>query len=110
MMQPATCPVCGRTTLAVRGRLSCCTPGSRPKPPKRDDCVHRGAELRRQECPTCCGGKTDIKVFACAVHCECSIRTRLVGVAGCCDSRCGDYVATSPPAAAPAASSEPPAG
>jgi hypothetical protein len=54
----------------------------------RAKCRHLGDELRRQECPTC-QGTVKLKVFACAIHGECTPETPLEGVA-CCAS-CPDW-------------------
>lgn len=56
----------------------------------RPACGHLGEELRRQECPTCCG-KVKLKVFACEVHGECTPAKELPCVA-CCIS-CAEYLA-----------------
>jgi|AGTN01.2.fsa_nt_gi hypothetical protein len=45
-------------------------------------CVHRGEQLRLQECPTCCGS-VRVKVFACAIHGECVIEKNGLGLARC---------------------------
>jgi hypothetical protein len=90
------CEVCGDETKRVYGRAptqSCAKPAS---PLPKEPCVHRGAETRRVASTICCGGeKTRIKVFACAVHGECTIGTKFQGIQ-CCAS-CGEYegVATS---------------
>jgi hypothetical protein len=57
--------------------------------PTPSPCSHLGAETRQQPCDSCNGGKTRIKIFACAIHGECTIGKRLDGLA-CC-SGCGDY-------------------
>jgi hypothetical protein len=51
-------------------------------------CVHRGPELRQEPYPTCPAG-TRIKIFACAIHGECQLDDRIVGVNFCeeCDER-----------------------
>lgn len=51
-------------------------------------CAHRGAETRKVECPTC-GGGVSLKVFACALHGECTIAKQVDGLA-CC-ATCPDY-------------------
>lgn len=51
-------------------------------------CRHRGAEVRRQDCATC-AGKVLLKVFACAVHGECTIG-RQHDATACC-ATCPDY-------------------
>jgi len=51
-------------------------------------CVHLSAEIRREECGTCTNNPR-IKVFACALHCECTLGKPLTGIA-CC-ATCGDY-------------------
>jgi hypothetical protein len=57
-------------------------------------CDHLGAEVRREDCTGCKGKRTQIKIFDCAVHGECSIGKKLDGVA-CC-AGCKDF-ATTPP-------------
>jgi hypothetical protein len=47
-----------------------------------------GTEVRLQGCSSC-GGSWQIKVFACAIHGECTLGKRLDGLA-CC-SECQDY-------------------
>jgi hypothetical protein len=51
-------------------------------------CIHRGPELRQEPCPTC-GGGIRIKVFACAVHSECQLDDKIVGMkcCGACEDR-----------------------
>ncbi len=51
-------------------------------------CVHLGAETRRQLCPSC-RGHVELKVFACAVHGECTQGKPAAGVKGCCQG-CAD--------------------
>lgn len=60
-----------------------------PREP-RTDCRHFGAELRRQQCETCCG-KVVLKVFACALRGECTPEKPLAGVP-CCGG-CHQYEA-----------------
>jgi hypothetical protein len=60
-------------------------------------CVHRGEVRREQQCPTC-RGSVRLKVFACALHGECTIARALGGLA-CC-ATCPDYDA-GPPADQP---------
>ena len=51
-------------------------------------CEHRGDVLRSEPCKSCCGN-VQVKVYECAVHGECQMGSRLVGVrscAGCLDS------------------------
>ncbi len=63
-----------------------------PRTAARDmSCQHRGEQLETRECQTCCG-KTKIKVFACAVHGQCSI-AKDVGVKVCL--QCSDRLAAS---------------
>lgn len=57
-------------------------------------CVHRFAELRCVECPTC-NGKVSVKVFGCEVHGECTIGKKLDGIK-CC-AACADYSPQPPP-------------
>ena len=49
-----------------------------------EPCIHRGGEMRRVGCQTCNGGGVQIKVLSCQIHGECTIATRLDGVA-CCE-------------------------
>ncbi len=51
-------------------------------------CIHRGPELRQEPCESC-GGGIRIKVFTCAIHAECQVDDRLVGLKSCsvCESR-----------------------
>ena len=56
---------------------------------RRDLCRRRGAEVRREHCPTCLG-HVEIKIFACALHTECSLAQNVAGVQ-CCQT-CTDYV------------------
>lgn len=51
-------------------------------------CIHRGPELRQEPCETC-GGGIRIKVFACAVHTECQLDDKIVGLKYCgvCEDR-----------------------
>jgi hypothetical protein len=44
---------------------------SAPGKLKDTSCIHRGAEIETRECETCCGN-TQIKVFSCALHGQCS--------------------------------------
>jgi len=47
------------------------------------NCIHRGAEIRRMQCPGC-GGKITAIILACAVHGECTEFTRpLEGIKSC---------------------------
>ncbi len=50
-------------------------------------CIHRGPELRQEPCETC--GGVRIKIFACAVHGECQLGDKIVGVkcCGACEDR-----------------------
>ena len=61
-----------------------------PSPKPRGPCAHLGAEVRQLVCETCTG-KTRIKVFACAIHGECTVGKQLEGLA-CC-AGCKDYTA-----------------
>lgn len=60
---------------------------SRDAPPKTSTCIHLGAPIREQRCEGC-KGEVRLKVFACAVHGECTFG-KLAGVVSC---PCGDYV------------------
>lgn len=52
-------------------------------------CRHLGEERGLVLCPTC-AGKVELKVFACAVHGECTALKRVDGVKGCCQG-CQEY-------------------
>ena len=54
----------------------------------RGPCAHLGEEVRREQCQSCCG-KVLLKIYACAVHGECTPQMPLAGVA-CCGG-CTDY-------------------
>lgn len=60
-----------------------------PPPPEDDTaCVHRGAVVGERECSTC-DGSVKAKIFACAVHGQCTMFKRPVeGVKAC--RHCGD--------------------
>lgn len=51
------------------------------------DCIYRGRELRRDECPTCGGGKVKIAIFTCrsarVAEMETAIAVKLEGIACC---------------------------
>lgn len=50
-----------------------------------NDCLHLGAQSRLIEAE-CCGGRTQLKVFGCAVHGDCTIGSQSPGLACCpCD-------------------------
>lgn len=51
-------------------------------------CLYQAAETRRQACESC-GGNMQIKIFACAVHGECTLGQPLDGIA-CC-ATCADF-------------------
>lgn len=58
--------------------------------PLRGPCAQLGKSTGATvECPTC-NGKVHLKLFACAVHGQCTTGKRVAGVA-CCDARCGEY-------------------
>jgi hypothetical protein len=59
-----------------------------PAPRRTGPCVHRGPEVRQEECPTC-RGRVRLKVFACGLHGECTVARPLAGTA-CC-ATCPDY-------------------
>lgn len=46
-------------------------------------CLHRGGELRREDCPACGGRKVRVKVFACAIHRECTAARKLPSIEKC---------------------------
>lgn len=89
-----TCPRCGiEVMLLTKGRL---TPEQARKvhkncakaPKLTTPCLHLGPELRRQECSTC-QGKTEIKIFGCQVHGDCTIGKQIEALK-CC-AACPDY-------------------
>jgi hypothetical protein len=55
---------------------------------RRGNCVHRGADVRTVKCPTC-RGEVQIKVFACALHQECTLAKAVHEIA-CCQT-CQDF-------------------
>jgi len=69
-------------------------PGLGPKRTSQP-CRHKGTEVRRQQWATC-SGKVELKVFACAVHSECTAVKPADGVKGCCQG-CPDYQTPPPP-------------
>lgn len=90
------CDACGRTCKikgdpAKFGRM-CVKPGDGPvriPAQARVPCQHLGKPTgAMQECDTC-RGKAKIKLFACAVHGQCSIGKALPGIATC--ASCQDY-------------------
>jgi hypothetical protein len=50
-------------------------------------CIHRGPELRQEQCPSCPAG-TRIKIFACAIHGECQLNDKIEHATFC--GACGD--------------------
>lgn len=46
-------------------------------------CIHRGAQTRTIECPTCSNTTTRLKVFACSQFGECTISKKVDGIATC---------------------------
>src|SRR5205809_1027267 len=48
----------------------------------RPPCLHLGAELREEPCPSC-RGLVRLKVFACALHEGCTLAKQLPAVACC---------------------------
>lgn len=72
--------VCHGGTFVKRGhryvrRCDC----ERVKP---GNCRHLGDTVRLELCPTC-GGKVQIKIFACALHGECSLEAALAQIKVC---------------------------
>lgn len=76
------CQACGRIVTDVTTLPIWATCRSQRPSAIDGDCMRLGAELRRQECPTC-GGNVQIKVFTCAVRGECTIAKPLEGIACC---------------------------
>ncbi len=62
--------------------------------PNYDQCGHRGDRLRDMSCDSCGGKQTRLKVFACAVHGECSLSRKATGVRYC--GSCDDVALTEP--------------
>ena len=56
--------------------------------PLRIDCIHIGVVLRTEGC-TSCKGNTQLKVYECKVHKECTLVNNL-GAKVCKD--CSDYI------------------
>lgn len=92
-LTPAVCDLCRldwpdaspptKPTPALRRLLSACAPN-----PSNNPCRHRGPATRRAGCPTC-KGSVQLKIFACALHGECTPVTSL-GDLPCC-AGCNDY-------------------
>ena len=51
-------------------------------------CIHKGEEIRREECASC-QGKTQIKVFECKIHNECVNSRKIKNIQSC--SNCQQY-------------------
>jgi glycosyltransferase involved in cell wall biosynthesis len=69
--------------------------GRRSKPAKTDiSCIHRGDEVRRVICDSCGGRKVELKVFACALHKECTLGKPQPGLRSC--TKCADREAPVP--------------
>lgn len=60
----------------------------RPRP--KDECAHRGELLRTAPCQSC-SGEVQVKIRGCAVHGECTLSVKDVGV-----QRCRDCLAFQP--------------
>lgn len=85
------CSECGQVVKNVRVLPihAVCGPQDEASRELRNaSCAHLGAELRREQCPTC-SGSVQVKVFACAIHGEATLAKPIDGVA-CCQ-RCGNY-------------------
>ena len=57
-------------------------PPPRPTAPANQDCPHRGDVVRLVSCPGC-RGNVLIKLYACAVHGECTLGKAVDGVHVC---------------------------
>lgn len=83
-----SCPRCGFSMPWASEdlpRRQCVIPGTQTESP---DCRHKGELVGTVEC-TSCGGSVRLKVFACALHDECTAGKEADGKA-CCAS-CEDY-------------------
>lgn len=60
--------------------------------PRAPGCLHRGAASRDVTCPTC-AGHVQVKVFSCALHGECTLGKKDIGVRRCdgCADRAPAY-------------------
>lgn len=85
-----TCKVCSFTREWSHPKLvRKCGVQSRPTTHKpRDPCIHRGEVLRTEPCRSC-GKRVLVKVFACALHGECTVQ-KLIGELARCGT-CEDY-------------------
>lgn len=96
-----TCRRCGTVMISsTENRSTKCTGVLRPtvntaspviQPVRAGQCGHLGPQTRLETCPSCGGQKTQIKVFACQVHRECTLGKQLDGL-HCCQG-CHDFVA-----------------
>lgn len=76
------CRACGFQGRPGRCYRTCKAPAA------KHVCVHRGDQVRTQQCKTC-SGNVSIKVFACALHGECELANKLKDVKRC--GSCGDF-------------------
>lgn len=84
---------CGGQQLPVRQPASAAAKRER-RPAggiRQGACQHLGAATGERQCASCRGGGYRIKVFACALHVECTIGKQLPGIA-CCAS-CSHFAA-----------------
>ena len=72
------CVHCGRIVITPHVKVSALCKSEAP----RVDCVHRGAMVGKRECASC-AGTVKLKLFACAIHGECTLAKPLEGVACC---------------------------
>lgn len=50
---------------------------------KPGECVHLGDQTRLEQCPTCGNKSVKVKVFACALHGECTYEKKVGELAVC---------------------------
>src|SRR6476469_4231182 len=100
VLTPEKCAAYRRNWAAVAaGQRPQSQPDLPSNTPPRLGCTHRGEELRREACQTC-AGKSEIKVFACPLHGQCTVgashgKGRLPATACCAD--CRHYEPRRPP-------------
>lgn len=88
------CPCCGIIAPGPHWQHNCPSDLGGPSHPQDESkiasCVHRGAEVRREQCQTC-SDLVQIKIIACSVHGECEMAGKITGVKFC--GLCADFEA-----------------